>query len=198
MTPGLVELNRKFEFTPTATGCPCSVVSHARSAPRAKDKSNEWIVSRAVSRNGCARDILGDLRHAIVIGLADFIDEVPAGLRGHFQRAGEPEHQRAVQQGIADEEQEHHGQERNRDGAQNHFCFEARAGLVRAPLRPEPQQTARQDKAENKKRRHDERRERIQNQNFVPPARLKGKSQGAERKYGREQQGDRQATEAEQ
>src|ERR1039458_5457327 len=69
---------------------------------------------------------------------------------------------------------------------------------MRAALRPESQQAARQDQAENKKRRHDERGERVQDQNLVPLAGLEGKCQGAEREHGREQQDDRQTAKTKQ
>ncbi len=79
-----------------------------------------------------------------------------------FQRPGEPPAQRAVQQGIADEEHENHGQQRNRHGSQDHLRFEARTELRLAALHAQPHEAANKDQAEDQQRGGDEAETAIQ------------------------------------
>ena len=59
-------------------------------------------IARSLARRGPGH-FLGDFRHAVGVGAAHFVDQRAAGFGRDFQGPGEPQHERAVQQRIADE-----------------------------------------------------------------------------------------------
>ena len=56
-----------------------------------------------------------------------------------FERFWKPQHEAAIDKGIADDKHEYDGQERQRHGPDNHLGFEPCAKLVAAAFHPEPQ-----------------------------------------------------------
>ena len=78
------------------------VVDNLLSAERSNvpDHSSISFIESSINRD----DILRDLPHAVMIRLGNFVNEVPARLRRHFERTREPQDQRSVQQCITDEE----------------------------------------------------------------------------------------------
>ena len=57
-------------------------------------------ISRGVARRG-SRHFLGNLRHAVGVGAAHFVDQGAAGFRRDFQGTREPQHECAIQQRVA-------------------------------------------------------------------------------------------------
>ena len=74
---------------------------------------------------------------ALVFSSRHFFLKAAALVGSDFEGAGEPASEGTVEEGIADEEHEEDGKERNAHGADDHFRFEAGAKLVAATLHPE-------------------------------------------------------------
>ncbi len=75
-------------------------------------------------------------------GAAQIVQKFLRLLGSNFQRAGEPAAQRAIEQRIADEKHEEHGEQRQSHRADDHLGLETRTELFFAALRPKAQHRA--------------------------------------------------------
>ena len=101
---------------------------------------------------------------------------------------GEPAIEGAIHERVADKEKENQGEQGHGHGPEDHLGFEARAKLVGAPLHPEVHQRAAKDESEDHERGNDEGGKRVEDNDFVPSAKLKREAERPEGEYRGQQQ----------
>src|SRR4029077_706827 len=127
---------------------------------------------------------------------AEVVQELLRFVGGNFKGPREPAAQSAVQQRIADKEHKDDGQEGDGHRAKDHFCLEARAGLLLASFHQKANDGAGENEAKDQKSRSDEGGDSIECDDFAPGTRLHGHVQRTQSEDGGQKKGKQDAAES--
>src|SRR5262249_46876103 len=128
----------------------------------------------------------GQSGEALAFGLRHFLLQSAALVGGDFDGARKPAGEGAVEQRVADKKHEEHRQQRNNNGADNHFAFATGAEWLAAAFGPRAEDGAGDDQSEKNERCGNERGNSVEGENVAPTARFEGRIKRAERENGSE------------
>ena len=166
--------------------------------PDGVEASRESVLEEGLgSFAGMLRGLIAQGVETRECAAAKIVQEILRFFGGDFEGPGEPAAEGAVEQGIADEEHEDDGEQRDGGGAEDHLGFEAGAEMIFAALGPQAHEAAGEDEAEDEQGGGDEAGDRVEGDDFTPGLRLEGDVERAEGEDGGEEQCDEDSAKGE-